>query len=358
MSIFDSILKDSESLFKNDVALSYEFVPKIVPYREQQQRTVATCIAPMFDKRSGRNLIIYGPPGIGKTVATKHVLRELEEKTDDILPIYINCWQKNTTYKIMLEICEQLEYRFTHNKKTDELFAIVKNMLNKNATVFVFDEIDKAEDQDFLYWILSDIIVKSVILLTNFKDTITSMDMRIKSRLTPETIEFQPYNRQETEGILDQRRELAFHENVWKKKAFARVVEKTFDIKDIRTGLYLLKEAGLAAESRASRTIEEKDVTSAIGKLEEFKIKKPDKLETQTQMILELIKNNSPARIGNLYKFFQKEGGTSSYKTFQRKIQKLADNKFITIKKTQGGAEGNTTLISYNTATRTLEDFK
>jgi cell division control protein 6 len=357
MSIFDSVLKDSESLFKNEIALSYEFIPKLIPYREDKQKTIASCMAPLFDNRNGRNIIVYGPPGVGKTLATKHVIRELEEKTDDIIPLYINCWQRNTSFKIMLEICEQIGYKFTHNKKTDELFGIIRTKLNKHCTVFVFDEIDKAEDVDFLYWILSDIVKKSVILLTNYKSVITDLDMRIKSRLTPETLEFQPYNKEETKGILDKRRELAFNEGVWKKDAFEKVIEKTFEIKDIRTGLYLLKESGLAAEERASKVVMPKDVQSAIKKLEEFKIKNSAELDDAVKDILAIVKENAPGKIGDIYKSYQDKGGTASYKTFQRKINKLAENKFITIKRIPGGADGNTTMVSYNTATKTLDDF-
>jgi archaeal cell division control protein 6 len=357
MSIFDSVLKESESLFKNELALSYEFIPKMIPFRESQQRIIASCIAPLFQNRNGRNLIIYGPPGVGKTVATRHVLMELEEKTDEIFPIYINCWQRNTSFKIMLDICQQIGYSFTHNKKTDELFSIIRTKLNKMSTVFVFDEIDKAEDKDFLYWILSDILQKSVILLTNYKSVITDMDMRIKSRLTPETVEFLPYNKEETVGILDKRRELAFHDGVWKKNAFQKVADKTNEIRDIRSGLYLLKESGLAGEERASKLIEGKDVNSAIRKLEEFKIKNSNELEDDIKSILALIKSKASGKIGDLYKEYQKQGGTASYKTFQRKINKLTEGKFITAKRITGGAEGNTTMISYNTATKTLDEF-
>ena len=357
MSIFDSVLKDSESLFKNEIALAYEFIPKIIPYREQQQRTIASAIAPLFNDRTGRNLIIHGPPGVGKTVATKKVLMELEEKTDEIVPLYINCWQRNTSYKIMLELCNLIDYKFTHNKKTDELFAVIQTMLNKTNSVFVFDEIDKVEDVDFLYWILSDILKKSIILLTNYKDRVADMDMRIKSRLTPETLEFKPYNKEETRGILDRRRELAFHEGVWKKQAFQKVVDKTFEILDIRTGLHLMKESGLAAEERASRVVEEKDVDSAIRKLDEFKIKSSDELDDDIKAILTLIKKEGQGRIGDFFKEYQQSGGTASYKTFQRKINKLAEGKFITVKRIPGGSQGNTTMISYNTATKTLDEF-
>ncbi|MDO8480694.1 MAG: hypothetical protein Q7S65_02640 [Nanoarchaeota archaeon] len=90
MGMFDKILKAEESLFKNVDALDPHFVPKLVPYREEQQRAIADAIQPLFSERNGKNLVLHGFPGVGKTVACKKVILELEEKTDDILPLYIN----------------------------------------------------------------------------------------------------------------------------------------------------------------------------------------------------------------------------------------------------------------------------
>ena len=108
MTLFKDMLKDDESLFKNSVALDFDYQPKLIPYREKEQFSIANCVKPLFSKRNGKNVFIVGRPGIGKTVACKHVLKELEEETDDIIPIYVNCWKKNTTYKVILELCNVL----------------------------------------------------------------------------------------------------------------------------------------------------------------------------------------------------------------------------------------------------------
>ena len=84
----------STSLIKNEEALDFEFVPKLLKYREKQQHYVAGCIKPLLENRTGRNLFIYGGPGIGKTAAIKWILRDLEETSEDVVPIYLNCWQK------------------------------------------------------------------------------------------------------------------------------------------------------------------------------------------------------------------------------------------------------------------------
>lgn len=357
MGIFDKVLASGDSIFKNDVALSYDFVPKMFPYRESQQHQVALCIKPLFNDMNGKNAIIYGMPGVGKTAAMKKVIEELEEKTDDIIPIYINCWQKNTTYKIFLEICDQLDFKFTQNKRTEELFQVIKKLVNKKKAVFIFDEVDKAEDFSFMYSILEEIYRKTILCITNYKSWISSIDERIMSRLIPEQIEFKPYNVEETKGIIEERIELAFHPKVWNKDVTEKVVEKTYAQNDIRTGLYLLKESGLATEERSAKEVSLEDVKVAMNKMQDFKIKKIDELGDEVQEILSIIKEHSPARIGDIFDIFSKAGGNLSYKTFQRRVQKLEENNFIKTKKQMGGSEGTTTMLYYDTATTKLDDF-
>ena len=353
--LFTDILGSSETLFKNELALDYSFVPKLVPYRENEQRIIAGCIKPLFQEKSGKNIFVFGQQGVGKTVALKKVLEELEEETENIIPIYINCWQRNTTYKIILEICEIMDFKFVQNKKTEELFRWIKQTLNKKSVVFVFDEADKLEDFDFLYMILEDIYRKSIISITNHKDWLMELDDRIKSRLMPEILEFKSYNYEETKGILKQRMEYAFYPNVWNDDVFELIVKKTANVQDIRTGLYLMKEAGTIAEDKSSRKITLEHAQQALQKIDEFSIKKINDLATDEQLILDLIKTNSGKKIGGIFKIYQSNGGTLAYKSFQRRIDKLQKNKFIAVEKTAGGEEGNTTIIRHNSEKRLTE---
>ncbi len=347
MSLFKDMLGSEESLFKDEVALDFSFMPKMIPYREDCQRRMAYCIKPLFQKRNGKNLFIYGVPGIGKTLACRHVLKELEEETDDIIPIYINCWQKNTTFKVMIEICEILGYKLIMNKSSDELFKDIRNIINKKAAVFVFDEIDKADDLDFVYSVLEEIYRKTIFFVTNSKEWLYNVEERLKSRLMLEMLEFKPYNYEETKGILRQRIEYAFVPGVLSDEAFKLILKKTVEIKDIRCGLYMLREAGLNAENRSSKKITAEDARIAIKRLGDYNISKAERLEDESKFILNLIKNNSNKRMGELYKIYKEVGGNSSYRTFFRKINKLADNNLVLLEKKSGGKEGNTTIVRY-----------
>lgn len=353
--LFKNILSDEESLFLNSDYLDYEFSPPIIKYRENQQKYISDCIKPLFYKRTGKNLLITGSPGIGKTVATKHVLDELKKETSEIIPIFINCWKKDTPYKIVLEICNQIGYKFIANKNTDELFKEISKILNKKPVVLVLDEVDKLEKehQIIFYQILEDIYKKTLILITNEKEWLSKLDGRIMSRLTPDTLEFKPYNKQETAGIINQRINLVFVPNVVEPEVADIITEKTFENKDIRIGLFLLKEAGESAEFKASRKITKQDATIALNKLENFKIKNTDFLSEENNFLIDVIKANSGKTMSEIHKIYQKRFN-KSYKSFYRKIKSLEKSKLIYLKEKLNKGKTNTIHFGIN---KNLNDF-
>jgi len=347
MGIYDDLLKHTETLFKNEYALDYAFLPKIIPYRENQQKYIASCIRPLLSEHNGRNVLVHGPPGVGKTAALRHLIKELEESdelSDQLSIIYVNCWHKNTTYKVALEICDSIGYAFVQNKNTEDLFKIVEQIINKKAAIFIFDEIDKAEDTDFLYILAENILKKSIFLITNYKSWMLELDDRIRSRLLLEQIEFPQYTKDEMIGILKQRIEYAFHENCVDDDALDMIATKASELKDIRMGLFLLRESTLIAEEKASKKVKLEHVEVAIKKIDQFTIKNTDDLDDEAKSILKVIKENSGKKIGDLFKVYEKAGGKSSYKTFQRKINKLDEGKFISLERTYAG--GNTTIVN------------
>ena len=347
MGLFKDILAHNESLFLDTIALDLEYVPKIVPYRENQQKYIAECIKPLFNNRSGRNLFIYGSSGIGKTVAVKHIFNELNQETDDIYTIYINCWKKDTEFKVLKEICDQLNFKFISNKSSDELFDDVKKLLNRKSVVICFDEIDKLQTPEIIYSILEDILRKTILFISNDKKWLLNLDSRIKSRLNLEILEFKPYNYEETKGIISQRVDLVFVPNVFEKNSITIIVDKTYETNDIRNGIFLLKQSGDLAEAKSSRKITQDNVKEAISKLSNFNYNRSSDLIEEDKEILDLIKGNSGKSITEIFDLY-KDKGDKSYRTFQRKIDRLKKANIILTEEINEGARGKSTKIFYS----------
>jgi len=257
------------SVFINVESLEQTYLPRLLPYREEQHKYIAECIKPLFNGRNGTNLLITGAAGIGKTSCVRFILRKLIEETENIMPIYINCWKRDTTPKIINEMAELLDIKLLEKISSDELFDRVILRLNKyDGVVFAFDEIDKVKDFDFLYRILEDVPHKAIMLVTNVSEWIAKMDRRLMSRLVMDSLEFKPYSFEETRGILNERRKYAFMPDCWDYDAFEIIIKRTFKSKDLRSGLFLMKISGENAEKRGSEKVETKDVEEALKKLD------------------------------------------------------------------------------------------
>ncbi|MEK6974295.1 MAG: AAA family ATPase [Nanoarchaeota archaeon] len=354
MAAFKDFLRDSESLFLNPMALDFDYQPKLVLYRENFQNYVASCIKPLFNNRNGKNLFIFGPPGVGKTVSSRNVLKELEEYDDVVYLIYINCWKFDTSFKIVNETCNQIGYKFTHNKRTDELISVISSNVNKKSAVIVFDEVDKLKDFDALYSLLEEIYRKTILLITNNKDFVINLDKRLRSRLNIEEIEFKLYNKEETGGILKSRQEIAFVPGSLDNDAFEFIVDKCYEVRDIRAGLYLMKESGEIAENESSKKINSGHVMKAIEKFQKSRVADNFSLELDEKRILDIIKANSGKKIKEIYEIYKKGGGEKAYTTFHRRINELKKNKLIETEELNIGTSGKSYIVKY---IRRLDEF-
>jgi cell division control protein 6 len=263
----EDMLTDEESLFTSPGILDIEYLPRLLPYREEQQKYLADCIKRL--PSLGTNVLIHGPPGIGKTACVMWVFRELKEAEDlDVFPVYINCWNDSSLDKIVFNICRQLGINTAYRSPEELLSIVMHNLRSKKAVAVAFDEIDRMQDQSFLYHFIEGIPHKSIFLISAKRDWLAHLDNRVRSRLMPEAIEFKQYNNEQTGGILEERKNYAFVPGAWENDAFGLVVKKCFENGDIRTGLALLKASGLSAEREASRKITKVHVLKAMEKLE------------------------------------------------------------------------------------------
>ncbi len=256
-----------ESIFSNIDSLNAEFVPKFLPYREQEQKIIAQTIKPLCEGKCCRNLLIFGKAGIGKTHAVKRVLEDVLSETDNVRGAFVNCWVDSSTLGILGKIAFDLGFNVRNGMTPTELLQRIKARAEEKSIVFVFDEIDKAEDQGFLYSVLEEVTERAIIAITNSKEWLALLDERIRSRFLPQELEFRPYSKAEISGIMRERRKFAFYQETWSPEAISLVDEKTFELSDVRAGIQLMREAGLVAEEKASRIVQLEHVEKALEKL-------------------------------------------------------------------------------------------
>ena len=343
MGIFDT--KKKSSIIKNEEILSYEYVPKLLPYRENQVKEIANSIKPLFEEQKGTNLFIHGAPGIGKTASIRWVLRELNETADDVIPLYINCWNYQTKYFVLSNLAEQLNVTFTSGRGAEHILQQIAFKLKDKKAVFVFDEIDRIEDISFLYQIIEMFPLSCVHLISNTTSWLLRLDPRIKSRLMLRTIEFKPYNIPEINGIIKDRAKLALRADSINPSFLKQISVITHSKKDIRIGLYLLREAAKLADADSRRKIQEKDIRSIIKQLDGIMIGEEEKLNIDETRILESVKETDGEIASKIFEKYEKKGGKLSYKSFKRYVKRLGRLGLLKLEATGPGFKGKSTKI-------------
>jgi cell division control protein 6 len=246
-----------------------------------------------------------------------------------------------------MDICEQLNYKWIHNKRTDELMKIVSEIVNKKSVVIVLDEVDRVKELDILYHFSEDFYRKCILMIANDSKWLSQLDDRIRSRLNSDILEFKAYNYDETFDIIKQRVEYAFVPNSVEKGVLELIANKSFENGDIRTGVFLLRESGNIAEMKASRKVLVEHCKKAIEKMDNFKIKKVEDFGDEERKILELVKENSGLTVKELFDLYF---GNISYRTFYRKIEDLNKNNMISLGETRDKSK----IVNY---TKKLSEF-
>ncbi|MEE9294845.1 MAG: AAA family ATPase [Phycisphaerae bacterium] len=260
------------SLFKNREALTEEFLPQNLPYRDREGDAIARILAPSLWKQKPSNALIYGNPGTGKTAVTRLVLCQLQDEADRLhVPLkvlYVNCNIKgiaDTEYRAVREFVHALGGTLPHRglSKTEayELFFDLLNQRRQHIIV-VFDEIDRLmrhSGTDFLYTFTRIALRRATVSLVGITNNTTVMnyvDGRIRSSLSQQQVVFSPYNATQLATILSQRMELAFQPGVVEPAAINKCAALgAQEHGDARRSLNLLRVAAETAHLEGAPSV-------------------------------------------------------------------------------------------------------
>lgn len=360
MSIKDILLRD-ETLFKNEEVFDPDHIPADYIHRESQLNSIGECLRPALRRGRPINALIIGPPATGKTTGMKKVFEDLEEVSDNVVAVHINCQIYKTKFAIFSQITKKIfghlppETGVPFPKIYDKIFK--KLVKDKKSLVVVLDDLNYLFYERWANNIIYDILrahevypgAKTAVFgISSDKDFWHNLDNKVSSIFRHQEIYFPPYSTKETFDILKNRAQFGFYPGVITDELLEDISQHASSHGDLRLGIELLRICAVIAESDSSREIKRQHIEEAYNRSKLTVIKDLlAALNDDEKGLVKTIAKYNQERItsGDLYKIHTKNTKIS-YTHFYRILDKLEAVKLLDTKFTGEGKRGRTRLIT------------
>lgn len=348
---------DESRIFKNEDALSTEYLPEFLPHRETQIEEIARNLNPASRGRKPQNMFIFGPPGIGKTHSAKFVFRRFEEFSERVKTIYINTWDYNTSTSLLTKIVHGMDYFIPRRgvSKDEVLEKLIEALKRTKKSIIVcLDEVDQLikRDENALYDLLRlNQYVDNpigIVMISNYKDVFVDIEPRIRSSLDIEEIVFKPYTLQEMKKILSERAKTAFRVGVLEEGVILLSANRAIRMGgDVRIGLECLRKTARKCENENSDKITVKHMKDILTSVGPVKLNiMMDSLRGVDNNIIQLLKDKKFMLSTQLHQEYVKSFEEISQTALREHIKHLEDINIVRVKKRVKGEKGRRYYIS------------
>jgi len=283
----------SEPILLDESLFDEAFIPERLLCRDGQIKEIARCLNPARSGKSIRNIFIYGKPGVGKTLMCKWILKEYFSKQS----VFVNCWSNRTTHKVMHSILLQMGQVVHGRESASELVKRFQSLGRK--IIVCLDESDHLKDAEVLYVLTRNGC--GIVLISNQSLPVSNVDVRIKSSLLLNEIEFKPYTKDEILSILKERSLYGIRSGSIDNNLLA--VISAMCNGDARVALQTLKISAKEAESRDREAIIIDDIKYALKCSRKYRSSYLlSKLNAHQKIVYEILKKNESMQSGDLFK--------------------------------------------------------
>lgn len=241
-------------IIRNLAAITENHLPTDIVARDSQVRELQACLAPASQGNRPLDVWLHGKPGSGKTTVARHVASQLEHNTR-VYVVYVNCWQLPTLFMVLQRIVESLRIVVPDNAMNVVKLHRIRSQIGNAPLVVMLDEIDKAQpkDRNSILYTLADMGNTGVVCISNSRAPLLTLEGRVRSRVNPRIITFEPYGAEDLRRILDARAKQALAPNSYTPELLEKIARLAGG--DARVAIHTLRQAAQQAETQGAPSI-------------------------------------------------------------------------------------------------------
>jgi len=334
--------RGGKQIITDNRVLTADYLPNKMVHREGERQEIARNLRPLLEDGRPNDMLLFGPPGTGKTAMARYVIESLKEETK-VQSSYVNCFSQKSRFEIFYELLDEKLTTPRDGTSTEKVVDLFEEKTRKAPTIVIIDEVDQITSDDVLYE-LSRFQNTAMIFIANDRNVFSHFEDRVRSRFTGlKNVKFRKYSNQQIADILDLRAEHGLGDSVISRSQLETLASKSNG--DARIAVNSLRFAANEAENKNLDKIPDDTVDESVTSAEnEKRIESLDRLNKHQKQVYEILSDDGEMQIGDLYgRYCESVEDEKSRRTLLRYLKKMVNYDILE-------SEGATSSRSYRIA--------
>jgi len=298
-----------------------EHLPRRLLHREAAVDHLSRAWEPALGGDQAHDVLIHGPPGVGKTALTRHSLQKLTGHAD-VQTAHVRCLGK-TTAGVVRSVLHDLPGSDPSVNVPREDLCIQLQERVTSPVIVVLDEADGLPSTDALDRLV-DVKNLSVVVICHDPDEwLSRLDGRLRRRLSFAEFGLDRYSVDELADILEARANLGLPSESVTREQLETIADEVAGV--ARNGIQALRQAALRAEELQHERITDEDVSESFERakrhIRELNL---ESLPFHHRLLYELIRMGDGLEAGELHERYEKISDEVYYGREQTPISKRA----------------------------------